>query len=505
MSLSAQKCYWAAVFSWLIFFSVSAQDSTDISGYVSPKDFGISIDSSSVDTGLVYVQHVDSLWLEYLNSNTFILDFENSDTTLISLPQTSDQYKKGFEKLDALTPLNLSYNPLMDGFINEYLRYGYQLSKLLGLAHMYFPEMEEILDKNDIPLEIRNLSVVESALNPRARSHRGATGLWQFMLPTGKECGLKINSYIDERRDPVKSTEAACIYLKRLYKIYGEWELAIAAYNCGPGNVNKAIRNAGGSKNFWKIRPYLPRETQKYVPKFMALCYLMEYGELHGVTPHLPDYNYWQKDTVIIKERLRFDQITEFTSVSIDDLRNLNPQFKQDVIPSSEEGRVLYLPAVKVVDFLANEDKFRTHKPENKPAYVSQPVVDSRTPSSYSGKKTYYTVRSGDVLGTIAERHNVSVSQLKRWNRIRGTRIKVGQKLVLYGADKTATVDKPKQDFSSQSDTGDYTYHTVRKGDTLWDIAKLYAGVSTEDIKRLNRGINPNNLKMGSKLKIKKI
>jgi len=490
---------------WLAASLGSAQDSTDISGYVSPKNFGVVHDTTQLDTGLVYIQHVDSMWLLFLESNSIILDFENSDSSLIALPQTSDQYKKGFKKLDALTPLDLSYNPLMDGFINEYLRYGHQLSKLLGLADLYFPEMEVILDRNDIPLELRNLSVIESALNPRARSHRGATGLWQFMLPTGKECGLKINSYVDERRDPVKSTEAACIYLKRLHNIYGVWELAIAAYNCGPGNVNKAIRNAGGSKNFWEIKPYLPRETQKYVPKFMAMCYLMEYGELHGITPKLPDYNYWQKDTVIIKEELRFDQITALTSINLDDLRNLNPQFNRDLIPGSQEGRVLFVPVVKKNDFLAHRSEFKNHMPAVKATYVNKPVDNSYSSPKGSGKKTYYTVRSGDVLGIIAERNNVSVSALRRWNGIRGSRIKAGQKLVLYGATPNEVSEQPEKPLLTDNGSGNYTYHTVQKGDTLWDIAKLYAGVSPDDIKRLNKGINPNNLKMGSKLKIKKI
>ncbi len=449
-----------------------------------------------------YLYAVDSLWLSHLDSVSGLIALQ-TDSTLLVLNESSLIFKQGLDSLNELTPLDLSHNSHLDQYINEYLRYKHQLSKLLGLSTLYFPQMETILDSYDIPLEIKSLSVIESALIPNAKSHRGATGLWQFMLPTARECGLTINSYIDERKDPLKSTEAACLYLKKLYGIYGVWELSIAAYNCGPGNVNKAIRKAGGSKNFWEIRPFLPRETQKYVPRFMAMCYLMEFGDDHGVYPTELDLTFWQVDTVLVNKELRFDQITEKTSISTKTLTTLNPQYKLKLIPASGEGNVLVLPAKNILEFTEREKEFRNHKPAQKHPYINPPARN--TNYAEKGKtKTYYTVRSGDVLGTIAERNGVTVSQLKRWNNMSGTRIKAGQKLALYTSSHQ--LEKPVDSrTSTTNNTGGYTLYTVRKGDTLWDIAKLYSGISTEDIKRLNQGINPKNLKMGFTLRIKKI
>ncbi len=482
---------WVSLFSS---FSVFAQDSllqVSDSSLVVPEDFS-------------YLYEVDSLWIQHTDSLAG-LKVTKIDSSVLVMNETSLTYKLRLDSINELTPLNISHNPHLDRYINEYLRYKHQLSKLMGLSKLYFPQMEAILDKHDIPLEIKNLSVIESALNPNARSYRGATGLWQFMLPTAKECGLVVNSYVDERKDPTKSTEAACIYLKRLYDIYGVWELSIAAYNCGPGNVNKAIRKAGGSKNFWKIRSFLPRETQKYVPRFMAMCYLMEFGESHGVYPTELDLTFWQTDTVVVKKALRFDQITEKTSIATQTLTTLNPQYKLKVIPTSNEGNLLVIPVKNMPEFLDAEASFRKHKPEEKHPYVKPAVATYE--EERSRKKSTYIVRSGDVLGSIAQNNGVSVSQIKRWNGIRGTRIKAGQRLTLYAPEniKKSTLKKTNVLSSNSESTYNYTVHTVRKGDTLWDIAKLYSGVTSEDIKRLNQGINPNNLKMGSVLRIKKI
>ena len=449
-----------------------------------------------------YLYRVDSLWLNHLDSVSGLIATQ-ADTTLLVLNESSHIFKQGLDSLNELTPLDLSHNSHLDRYINEYLRYKHQLSKLLGLSALYFPQMETILDSHDIPLEIKNLSVIESALNPNARSPKGATGLWQFMLPTARECGLTINSYVDERKDPRKSTEAACLYLKKLYSIYGVWELSIAAYNCGPGNVNKAIRKAGGSKNFWEIRPFLPRETQKYVPRFMAMCYLMEFGDDHGVYPTELDLTFWQVDTVIVHEELRFDQITEKTSIATQTLTTLNPQYKLKLIPASIVGNVLVLPTKNILEFTEREKEFRKHKPVQEHPYIN-PTANNSNFAEKGKAKTSYTVRSGDVLGTIAEKNGVTVSQLKRWNNLSGTRIKAGQKLALYASSHK--LETPLETATSATNnTEGYALYTVRKGDTLWDIAKLYSGISTEDIKRLNKGINPKNLRMGFTLRIKKI
>jgi len=467
---------------------------------ISQDSLTISVDTIPLTTTEdSYIYEVDSLWLNHLDSISGLITLQ-TDSTFLVVNESSYIFKQGLDSINKLTPLDLSHNSHLDRYINEYLKYKHSLSKLIGLSQLYFPQMETILDSHDIPLELRSLSVIESALNPNARSSRGATGLWQFMLPTARECGLTINSYVDERKDPKKSTEAACLYLKKLYKIYGVWELSIAAYNCGPGNLNKAIRSAGGSKNFWKIRPFLPRETQKYVPRFMAMCYLMEFGDDHGVKPNELDYTFWETDTVIVNEVLRFDQITAKLDISNRVLAELNPQYKLGIIPSSAEGNVLVIPAKDVLAFDELENEFRNYKPAQKHPFV-KPTINTTDYSEKGKAKTYYTVRGGDVLGTIAERNGVSVAQLKRWNGIRGTKIKAGQKLTLY----TSSKQKEKSATVEVTNNGDYTLYTVRKGDTLWDIAKLYSGVSTEDIKRLNKGVNPKNLKMGSTLKIKKI
>jgi len=497
MVLRTSLFYWTILLS-LISTQLTAQDSL----FVSQED------TLMVKTDSAFTHAVDSAWLKLLDERKGLIEVEKLDSALNSTPSTynSGLFKQRFAEMNKNTPINLTYTEYLDPYINEYLRYKGQLSLLLGLNKLYFPTIESILDKNDIPLEIRNLSVVESGLNPKARSPRGAMGLWQFMLPTARECGLSIDSYVDERMDPVKSTEAACIYLQRLYDIYGVWELAIAAYNCGPGNVNKAIKLSGGSKNFWELKPYLPRETQKYVPRFMAMCYLMEYGDQHGIKAARVDHTFWDVDTVVVKKEIRFDQIAHFIDVSERDLMALNPQFKKGVVPSSTLGTPLFIPSKVILAFTEFRDQFRTYAPRKKAEYIAS-KHQSTYRSENNGKKTSYRIKSGDVLGTIAENHGVSVSQLKRWNNIRGTRIRAGQKLTIY-VDESFTGTNTKSYQKSNTPVvlnASYTYHTVRKGDTLWDIAKLYSGVSSDDIKRLNSGINPNNLKMGSKLKIKKI
>jgi len=418
------------------------------------------------------------------------------DESIKSIPDSI--YHQRFEELDNLSPFDLTYNPAVEKYINEYLRYSSHLKKIMGLAEYYFPLLETELDANGIPIELKYLSVIESALNPRAKSPVGASGLWQFMLPTGRECGLTINSYVDERNDPVASTKAACMYLNKLYDIYGVWELAISAYNCGPGNVNKAIRRAGGSKNYWEIRPFLPRETQKYVPRFMSMVYLMTYGEKHNILPVVPDFSYWKVDTVMVHNQMRFNQISIQTSIKEEDLVILNPQFSKNFIPKNAKGTAIVLPISKVNEFEQAIDRIIAHKPNKRAVYVANvPERNDAKKTSSSKKKITYRVRTGDVLGTIAENYGVSVSQLKSWNGIRGTRIKVGQNLVIY-QHKT----EPTKVQITTTEEGTYSYYTVRRGDTLWDIAKQFPGVSADQLRRWNTHVNPKNLKAGSKLKV---
>lgn len=416
-------------------------------------------------------------------------------------------YINRIAELDAMTPFDLTYNRHVRGVINHYTGKGRLVtSRALGLAEMYFPMMEEILEREGLPLEMKYLSVIESALRPTARSRAGATGLWQFMYGTGKEQGLKINSYVDERMDPIKSTEAACKYLKYLYGLYDDWGLALAAYNSGPGNVNKAIRRSGGKRDYWGIWPWLPRETRGYVPAFIAVNYVMNYHVEHNIFPIAPPKNYFEYDTVMVKGAYNFAQIAAFTETTVDELSWLNPQYKQGYIPDSGEN-ILMLPRGHVGDFVLNADRIREHKTKA-PTMPLATTTHSDPYSTVGKKKVYYTVKSGDVLGVIAERHGVGVSKVRAWNNIRGSRINVGQKLVIYQDPNAETASRSNSTSTSSKATTsapldpNARYHTIRSGDTLWDIAKLYNGVTVTDIKKWNSHLNFKRLRPGQKVRV---
>jgi membrane-bound lytic murein transglycosylase D len=331
------------------------------------------------------------------------------------------------ELLNRESPMDLRFNETTKGFIDLYARRRKDLSsRVLGLAPLYFPLIEESFDKHGIPLELKYLAIVESALNPKARSRAGAVGLWQFMYSTGKMYGLKITSYVDERMDPYKSTEAAAKYLKYLYTLYDDWNMALAAYNSGPGNVNKAIRRSGGRKDYWSIRPFLPRETRSYVPAFIAVNYIMNHAGDHNIYPEACQYSYFACDTLNISKQLRFDQLSAFTGMSMEEIAQLNPTYKTGIIPENGRKHTLCLPKEKIGVFLANEDSIYEYKKEEIPEEMVVPERDMIT----------YRVRSGDVLGVIAQRHGVSVRNLREWNNLRGTTIYPGQKLIIYTSRK---------------------------------------------------------------------
>ena len=306
---------------------------------------------------------VDEKWLNELYSETLFDTIYESVTELtydpIDYPELpTDTLKARLAKLSAKTPFNIEYNPSLESVIKNYLKNRRQtLQRLMGLSHYYFPMFERELDNYDIPLEVKYLAIVESALKPRASSRVGATGLWQFMFATGKMYGLDVSSYVDERRDPIKSTEAAAKYLAKLYEVFGDWDLALAAYNSGPGNVSKAIRRSGGYENYWNIRPHLPRETAGYVPAFLATMYIFEYAKEHGFTPEKPLYQYVETDTVRVKQTITLDQVSEVTDIKIEELQYLNPAYKLDIIPYVEdENYTLRLPRYAIGKFVANEE-----------------------------------------------------------------------------------------------------------------------------------------------------
>lgn len=451
------------------------------------------------------IAELDSLWKKELyTSDLFdtmyqtVTEQDYQPVEYVDLP--TDTLKARLAALDAKTPFNISYNPDLESVIKGYLKNRPNtLARLMGLSNFYFPLFEQELDNHNIPLEIKYLAIVESALKPRAKSRVGATGLWQFMYGTGKMFGLEVSSYVDERMDPIMATKAACKYLSRLHKTFNDWDLALAAYNSGPGNVNKAIRRSGGYKNYWNIRRNLPRETAGYVPAFLATMYIFEYAEEHGFKPKKPKFNYFATDTVKVKQMVTLDQVSQYMNIPKEELEFLNPSYKLGVIPFvKDEGYVIRLPLKDVGKFVSNEQKvYELAKTEfDKKEKPLANLFDEN-------EKIRYRVRSGDYLGKIARRYGVYVSQIRKWNGLRSNNLKIGQRLTIYPRKKS-TVSKASvsKAIASKSITTSNVY-TVRRGDTLWSISKKFSGVTIENLKKWN-GISGTGLKPGMKLKISK-
>ncbi|HRH37759.1 MAG TPA: LysM peptidoglycan-binding domain-containing protein, partial [Flavobacteriales bacterium] len=402
--------------------------------------------------------------------------------------------------LDARTPFDLVYNKPVQAYIDLYaVRKREMTSRMLGLAELYFPAFEEELDRHGIPLEMKYLAVVESALNPAARSRAGAVGLWQFMLPTGKMYGLHADSYIDERHDVHKSTEAACRYLKYLHDLYNDWELALAAYNCGPGNVNKAIRRSGGVKDYWVIYEHLPRETRGYVPAFIAVNYIFEHHADYNLYPIAPSYCSYEMDTVQVCYPLDLAAVAVLTGTSVAEVRELNPTFKLGIVPDIDEAMSIYLPRDAAGIYVSNEETMkysyqaaRTSAPSSETTRAEEPVAQVETVE----KK--HTVRRGESLGTIAHKYGTSVSELKRMNHLHSDRINPGQHLVVK---RSAAKSTERTASASPGSSTEGLYHVVQPGDTLWSIAQRYPGVSVEDLRRLNGGLD--GLRPGTKIKVR--
>lgn len=363
-------------------------------------------------------------WSNWCDSQTCV----SSDTGLWNIVGEPDLeldtavMKSRMAIVDMSSELDLRWNPVSHRRIALYVSKRKRgLGTMLGRAPAFFPLFEEQLDRAGLPLELKYLPVVESALNPEARSPAGARGLWQFMYYTAKAEGLRIDSYIDERKDPQKSTKAACNHLKKLYGIYDDWYLALAAYNAGAGNVNKAIRRSGGKTNYWEVRPFLPKETRNYVPNFLAVVYLMEYHAEYGIVPRNILPGYIEVDSVHIEGPLRFDQIAEVTHISEAELAVLNPMFRQKIIPGPGEKWSIRLPNELIAVFIEGEAEMRMVNPDLTPEIKYEP------------EPIFYRVKSGDVLGTIAERHGVSVKKIKDWNGLKSSKIRIGQKLIIHG------------------------------------------------------------------------
>ena len=338
------------------------------------------------------------------------------------------------------TIIELPHNDVVQQFIDRYSgRLRHSVSYMLGASNFYMPIFEEALEAYDLPLELRYMPVIESALNPTAVSRVGATGLWQFMLTTGKQYGLEVNSLVDERRDPIKASYAAARYLSDLYKVFGDWTLVIAAYNCGPDQVNKAIRRSNGETDYWQIYPYLPKETRGYVPAFIAANYIMTYYCEHNICPmrtRLPA----KTDTIMVHRNVHFEQIAAVCGIGLDELRALNPAYRRDVIPGATELSCLRLPQTEIGKFIDNEDSIYNYKSEEllskrKVVAVNQAKPASARPKARStrsrsrSRSRYITIRSGQTLSHIAKKYGTTVSRLKRLNGLRGTSIRAGKRL----------------------------------------------------------------------------
>ncbi len=449
----------------------------------------------------------DSLWMRELYDFAALSDDMYDevselvlDTTVVEVKKvTTAELKERLALLNQKTPFNIAYNPSLENVINSFLvRRKDLMERMLTASQFYFPMFEQALDKYNLPLEIKYLAVVESALNPRARSRVGATGLWQFMYGTGKMYGLDVSSYVDDRRDPIKATEAACRYLSKLYGIFGDWDLALAAYNSGPGNVNKAIRRSGGYTNYWNIRRNLPRETAGYLPAFLATMYIFEYAREHDLKIRKVERPIFETDTLHVKNTITFDQISELVGVSKEELAVLNPSYKLDIIPKVQgKTYTLRLPRYAVGAFVTNEDAIYAHAEEalKKEEAALPQLVEAE-------ERIRYRVRSGDYLGRIAEQYGVGVSEIKRWNGLSSNMLRVGQRLTIFPRKPVTTVASARKTTTHSSTiNADTKVHVVKEGDSLWTISRRYPGITIDNLREWN-GLSSNNLRPGTKLKL---
>lgn len=399
-----------------------------------------------IDLPEAMTNEYDSL-LSVYNNRTYLNINTDCNMPDVNPVYSKEVYKERLARIPSV--IELPYNDVVQKFIDRYSgRLRRSVSIMLGAQNFYMPTFEEALESYGLPLELKYLPVIESALNPNAVSHVGATGLWQFMLTTGKQYGLEINSLVDERRDPVRASYAAAHYLRDLYKIFGDWNLVIAAYNCGPENINKAIHRSNGATDYWQIYPYLPKETRGYVPAFIAANYIMNYYCDHNICPmqaNLPG----KTDTVVVSRDVHFEQVAQVLGMEIDQIKQLNPQYRRNIVNGSTRPMALRLPATLVGKFIDNEDSIYAYRPDvllakrtevevndDVPSYSRRSSSSSSRKSRSKGKKgkknkggRNVTIRQGDTLSDIAKRNGTTVSKLKKLNKISGSSIRAGKKL----------------------------------------------------------------------------
>ena len=512
---------------------------------------------------------IDQRWTKELSdaslSNEMFFDIENMNIDeKVSYDLDTELLKKRLHKLDVQSPFVIEYNPALENVIKSFLKNrAKSFERQMAIAEYYFPLFEEKLSKYNLPLEIKYLAIVESALQPKAKSKVGAGGLWQFMPATGKQYKLDITTYVDERHDPIKSTEAACHYMMNMYEIFGDWSLVLASYNCGPGNVSKAIRRSGGKTDYWEIRKYLPQETANYLPAFLATMYIYEFKKEHGLVPHKAEMKYAETDTVMVKHAMTFKQLSDLLDISEEQLEYLNPIYKSKYIPSiGDEHFYLRLPKSKIGIFVSNEEKIYGYlayleqekirniqlaqvrkrdsiakqdsiavasnvKMKNNDTTEYEEVIKKRTKDVVT--KNYHKVKSGESLGVIADKNNVSISDLRKWNNIKGSNINAGQSLVIQTTKKVTVnevIKKPKKkaeiiegnvetavaentvkpvvnkyaDAKSKLEIKE-DYYIVQKGDSIFSITRKFPNLTADDLKKKN-DLKTDNIQPGMKLKI---
>ena len=526
-----------------------------------PKGNVLDVKESITDSNIVFPESFETDTQKLLES-WYMKNYTATDDKYLSsdVKTTDDQIRQRLSQLP--TVIEMPFNSIVRTYIDRYTQRGRaQVAATLGLANYYMPIFEQALEEAGLPLELKYLPVVESALNPNAVSKHGATGLWQFMLATGKGLGMEVNSLVDERRDPYVSSRKAARYLKDLHSTYGDWSLAIAAYNCGPGAVNKAVRRAGdGKHDFWSIYEYLSPETRGYVPAFIAANYVMNYYPEHGISPVIPTKPL-VTDTVGVAGRVHFNQISEVLDIPVEELRLLNPQFRADLIPGSpEKPYMLILPSQQVHAYIVSEDQIKGHEAERyarrdvvepgdmpsessvememadpTAADVRQTIAADNLPAEEparparqtpaAGKPATHKVAAGETLASIAALYGVTPAEVKRWNNLRRNSVRVGQQLrvaVDAQAETSVSADssvpasrqqvspaKAKRQSKSASSSkkgkkgrkeAKPTQHSIKNGENLTVIAKKY-GVSVDEIKRANN-MKDDDIRAGKSIKI---
>lgn len=487
---------------------------------------------------------IENQYIKELSSTQEIFDGLLADIKTLDLNTPVDYelptevFKERLRLMDEKSPFNIDYNPQLENLVKNFLKNRKRsYERLMGLSQFYFPMFEEAMARYDVPLEIKYLAIVESALNSKAVSRVGATGLWQFMYETGKQYGLKIDSYVDERSDAYKASDAAARYMAGMYKIFGDWELVLASYNSGAGNVSKAIRRSGGHQNFWNIKNKLPRETQGYVPAFLATMYIFEYHKEHGIVPQKPVANHFETDTIAVKKKISFKQLSDLLDIPTSDIEFLNPSYKMKVIPYvTGKTNFVTLPKKKIAVFASNEQKlyayvdYEESKREKRfvPASKAKtkivrdtltqtPVEEAVASTEKTNLRTkYHTVKRGDNLALIANKYGVSMKEVKDWNNLRSSNLQAGRKLKIRVSDaivvkeeaiaekvadkKTVKAKETNPDSLIKNPTT-VAEHTVEQGETLVTIAKKHK-MYVSDLKKFNN-LKDGNIKVGDKLRLK--